>query len=124
MKETLLVILLSTTFACNGSSLNTESNAAICSNILLQIVAPQCKLIPGDKYITFCQDTVSIAAVGCDAGFNESPAIMCQEIANASSGCDLIPFEEGDDVDGPNLCKAGLIVAGMTCTALVTQTEE
>lgn len=133
------VLLMVVLVSCkNTESLRTEDKILICENVLLQLVRPQCNLIPDSdpgnvlaftdpgknfKYAEFCRDTIDIAAAACDAGFNKNPRQMCYEIDDASSGCELIPFEEGDDVNGPHLCKQALTIGTITCLTLVENNE-
>ncbi len=118
-----IVLIAVATVACTNVPLQTEEKVLICSGALTQLVLPQCDLIPGEKYTEFCEDVIIASATACEAGFTDNPSLMCSEIGNQQSGCDLIPFEEGDDVDGPKICKQVLSVGELVCMVFVRENE-
>ncbi len=120
---TFIALITVAIVGCTTTTLRTEEKVLICSGALTQLVLPQCDLIPGEKYTEFCEEVIAASATACEAGFTDNPSLMCSEIGNQQSGCDLIPFEEGDDVDGPKICKQVLSVGELVCMVFVREGE-
>ena len=97
-----------------GCESNNDQKIMICQEAM-SLIQEECNRINDERFVKLCHDGVSAATTSCTAGVDKNPALMCKEISNMDSACDVIPDINAADVA---TCKSVLHGASIACMLL------